>query len=281
MRHPAEYFIRCLLCSAHEDQDIATTMSAKGLHPPDMSEIGNIRARLGDIPEIDDIPDPDTSEWLRSRGIFTYFFDREKMHRAESILNTPRAREEVEYHLLARIPPEEIIGYLQSKPQFHRFNVLDLRYYKHYFWNTDLLTFGEMARYASRHSGSDRYLEALNGGRTAALWRMGIDTPMTDDELHRAVYRQLGMRMLILGEAPYTSNTDKRAVALANIVTRMWKDMKIVGSAGVEEAYERMRKFVEERHAPQIGSIEDGRHYLTEGEIDDVEASEPDPGDVN
>lgn len=278
MHHPAAFFVRALLCEGSGEAEINEELAFRNLLPLEPGLFGRVQRASEPYPRLDDfeVEDPEVMEWLESSGVYVYFRNPRQMQRSERLLHVPAVRERVERMYLSGMKTEEILPYLIKEPGFSKFTERDLKLFRHYFWNLDLLTRADVVRYIGQTQAQGFHLEALNGGKTSILVRMGLDLNQTDDELHREMFRQLAVRMMMLEGAPYTEATDRRAVALASAGTRIWKNLKTVGTAGMDEAQEKLRRFVEQREPPRIPGVGNGG-LLPEMVIDNayVETDEP------
>ena len=278
MTSPALYYIRALLAEGRLNGEIDNLLKARGFLPLGDSGLDPIRESLLPIPDPPAILSPGVLPWLQRHGIESYFYRPDDVTEAERIFLYPGLREKVEqiaFHMNATDAAEFLVRFA---PRLRDLTSKAVRYYYHYFWNVDALSKHQWADYLSIYSGGDSfYIESLYGNRETLLYRQGIDVPITDDELHRRAYRQLGMRMLMLEHQPFDARTDMRAMRLSGAMDRLWKSMKVMGSEGLAEAMEKMRRFVEERGTPTVPAAgRDGdMPLLGEGYV--LEA--PDPND--
>jgi hypothetical protein len=178
-------------------------------------------------------------------------------------------RELVETMLLASIPPKEISRVLQQEPGFELVSTKDIKLYKHYYWNPDLLTHAEMMACLSSKTGTGLYVDALRGGSDVLSVRMGLLKPVALDDTHTQIMQQLGLRMKMLDKSPYTKDTNQQAVALSSAYTRMWKNHKTVGADALQQAHERLRAFIETREKPRIQDSSVRSTLLTQFQEDD------------
>ena len=247
--HPSLYFIKCLICEGNTDTQVTDELFYRRIMVPDARVYLAARRMLGDFTVEDfrqDISDT-TEEWLRTQGIHLYFRRRAELGIAEKILMYPRQRESIEKMLLGGMSQHDIANILRKEVEFESATVRDIRLYKHYFWNPNLLSGAEMLSFLHKSKGNGFYIEALVGGRDAVLNRLGLGSTQSADEYHTLAMAQLGMRIAMLSSQPFNDNTDKRIVALANTLTRMWKNSKTVGSESMNTAIDRLKRFLEKR----------------------------------
>lgn len=276
--HPSAYYIKCLICEGLSNAEIQEELAYKRISPIRDAELARIRRELDprlDAEAILESNSHDTLSWLRDKNIYSYFRERKQLHRAEALLSVPRVREILESMLLTPMTNMEALKHVRDVAGFEATSVRDIKLYRHYFWNSDLLMRSEMVKHLADNK-KEMYLEALNGGRAAVLSRMGMGLSQTDDELHREAYRHVAARLQVLQYAPFTEETDKRAIQLCTVLTRMWKNIRVIGDAGLSDAQERLTRYVEERATPQIPAMGQGGLLLS-GDVYDVEADELDP----
>lgn len=282
MRHPANYYIRCLICDGMNNADIKTELRYRNIFPIDDTGLEHIRRDVGTPPGALqlEVLNGDTQKWLRSRGVSIYFTQRDRMAPSEKLLITGRVRENIEKLMLAGCEAKEVLTALQNITNFSAYTLGDLKIYKHYFWNTDLLSQTQMLQFLAKSHGTDYYAEALTGGKERALSRIGIDTPSSPDAIHERLMKDLGLRGMAVGRLPISVETDRRVVAIARTYSQMWKNSKTVGQGELIEAYERLSRFTEKRNAPAIGSGSAGLLPSTDRSEEDDENLETDEFDT-
>lgn len=257
MSHPATHFIRALIYEHLTDADIHQELLYKRIIPVPPHILEGIRREVSPILDPDEVRHSRSGvviQRLRRLGILTYFRHRFQLEFAEKLLYTARIREVTEKLLIASVTPKDVAGVLQKENGFEQITTKDVKLYKHYFWNPDLLSESEMMMYLRDHDGTGLYVEALQSGQEVLLRRMGLTKSDSLDDLHTNAMQHIGLRMKHLEALPFDKDTDARAVSLSSALTRMWKNHKMVGADALQQAYDRLRRFVEDRREPKIAT---------------------------
>lgn len=254
MGHPSSYFIRALVCEGKTDTDIVDEFDVSGMVLPSDANLRNARIMVDGFLDIGGLATADNTvrAWLRERGIYTYFQDRECFTRASKILSIGSARADVEKMLLAGAPLHETLSVLTEYPDFMHYTLRDLKTYKHYFWNVGLLSKDRMLMFLKKSDSSEYYIEALTFGVERLHQHKGKKTSISPSDLHKHIMMGVGTRASMLMKLPMTSESDDRVVRMAKAFSGMWKDSNTVGHGGMIEATNRLEAFNEKRNKPSV-----------------------------
>lgn len=279
MRHPSEYYIRALIYQGLPNQDIYHSLFDLGIYAPGEEVIQSIRRAMGEVvgspAEIAE-ENEEALAYVQRKGISRFFSEEETMAVIiEHIMKNSSIRTLCERSLLAKIEYSLLDDMVREELDRQRlFSVLldqrTLRIYKHFFWNTDLMSSSEMLIFLQK-AGANWHVESLIGGRDHQLYRTGkknLEVP--PDEAHHIMMNDLLLRSMFLSKLPFTEETDHRAVGIAKAFSVMWKNAKTVGNADMKDAYEELRKVTEQRRNADKEIAKGGRDPMP-GEEDDDE----------
>lgn len=273
--HPAFYYISALLCEGLGTEDVLSSCLHQDIPGASEAIVERIFGQLHPIPNPQSIQHDfsrATAQWLRERGVYLYFRERENFEICLRLRRNREARSVVERGLLAKLSIKEIHSFVAKNRMFRDLRERQLRIYQHYFWNLSLLTDVQILNFLRDNSLSTFYREALEGGKDLLLHRLGVDLPYTNEQLHTMGMRQVGLRLLSLSHQTFDELSDKRASQLGSVFTRMFRNAMNAGGARVEEAREDLRQFVESTEKPDIQTYSPKRgssSLLHEDEDDD------------
>jgi hypothetical protein len=183
VHHPAEYYLKFLIVR-HPDWDdaaILKNLANWGILPPpswDEHYFSFLRADMPKTPEDFDPLDMThrpSVMYLRKLGIYEMFRDTPEMQEAWDILSTPDQRLTVEQIILSRLDLK-MAAQRVNKKQGWFLSEDGIKTFRHYFWNTKLLTFDDWGRYLyGRAALYERWMALLSGDARVALHHLRID----------------------------------------------------------------------------------------------------------
>lgn len=185
MRHPAEKFITYLIVRHPNWDDAAVEQHIRdwGFLPPcdwDKHYWTNLRASLMETPppvDFDplDITHRASMRYLRQLGIYEIFRNTPEMQRAWDVLANPDQRLTVEQIILARLDLKMSCQRVNKRTGWF----LDedaIETFRHYFWNTKLLTFDDWGKFLyGRAALYERHMSLLQGNTALALFHLRIE----------------------------------------------------------------------------------------------------------
>lgn len=274
--HPAFYYISALLCEGLQTEDVLSACLHQDVPGASERMVEHIFSQLHPIPHPQSIRNDfsrTTTQWLRERGVYLYFRERENFEFCLRLRRNRNARSVIERGLLAKLSVKEIHSFVAKDRMFRDLRERHLRMYQHYFWNLTLLTDVQIQDFLRDNALSAFYREALEGGKDLLLHRLGVDLPYTNEQLHTMGMRQVGLRLLSLSHQTFDELSDKRASQLGSVFTRMFRNAMNAGGARVEEAREDLRQFVESTEKPNLTAYSPKREPISsdDDEEDDNE----------
>ena len=180
MKHPAEYFIKYLIIRHPdwEDAQIMKHVQDWGFLSPDDKYLPFLRQALPPVPQdFDpiDITHRPSQAYLRQLGILELFRNPPSMQEAWDILARPEQRFVVEQVILSGLDLK-VTAQRVNKRHGWFLSEEGLRTFRHFFWNTKLLTFDEWGRFLfGRSAMYERQMALLQGDQRVALHHLRID----------------------------------------------------------------------------------------------------------
>ena len=180
MKHPAEYFIKYLIIRHPdwEDAQIMKHVQDWGFLTPDDKYLPFLRQTLPAVPEdfdpIDLMHRP-SQIYLRKLGILELFRNTPAVQEAWDVLSRPEQRLVVEQVILSGL---DLKVTAQRVNKRHGWFLTEegLTAFRHFFWNTKLLTFDEWGRFLfGRSALYERHMALLQGDQRVALHHLRID----------------------------------------------------------------------------------------------------------
>lgn len=185
MNHPAQYWVKYLLSTnRHSHEQISGIMEMYDLGALSMSYLSLIEDELEQDKPVPFRPRSKSHKpsqaFLRRNGIYKAWHRDPSMECAMEIICTPRVRSLVEMFLLSPVQPNQAVAKICDKEPSFRITVEGYKRFKHYFWNTELLSAAEWGEYIqSRNVAHNDWLRlAVNArgpeGTQLLLWKAGV-----------------------------------------------------------------------------------------------------------
>jgi hypothetical protein len=179
--HPAEYWIKFYISRrSHSASGISDLLLLHNLGGITADEITEIEQEM-------DFPDPflpknknhvPSKSFLKSEGIYEAWNRNVHMKQAMEILSNNPVRHLVETYLLSPMKAYQAINTIKARTDFP-ISLKAYELYRHYFWNTDLLSGTDWGRFIGSRSASNSEwlnlaLDTRNStGIEALLWKTG------------------------------------------------------------------------------------------------------------
>jgi hypothetical protein len=182
IRHPSENFIKYLMTSsnpqAQQDSWVVTMLVSLGYPRPDQDYITWVRAEVDERKPLNfqaiNRYHRDSVKFMRSEGIYALHNPDKSAKEAHLIVTNLRARPIIESLLLGRMEPKEIAKKINTRlGEF--FTAEGIESYKHYYWNTDLLSVEDWSQLLADYDVQrQNTLAILQVGPSMALHKMGF-----------------------------------------------------------------------------------------------------------
>ena len=183
MRHPSEYYIKYLIVRHPDwnDAAILKNLADWGILPPPSWDENYLTFLRADMPKMPDDFDPldithrPSMTFLRQVGVYEMFRNTPEAQEAWDILSNPEQRLTVEQIILSRLDFKMAAQRINKKTGwFLSEDGLDA--YRHYFWNTKLLTFDDWGRYLyGRAALYERWMALLSGDPRISFHHLRLD----------------------------------------------------------------------------------------------------------
>jgi len=266
-KHPAHFFIKYLLSlgtpECQEESWVFAALAQHMLDEPDKTYFRELKVEVNsDMPS--DYRPRDRShgpsvEFQKSHKIYAMHHpDSSVKLMQERILFDPWMRDKIEKLLLGRFNPQYISSRLNQRFR----TVLTERMvsiYKHFFYNTDILTPEEWAVVfggsTNAAEGKNR-MSILRVGPALALHRTGIRQVIESKQAIKHAQQMIYMRLLEVNQMPCSES----AVRMHNSLTRtlLATDERLSQSdVALKEVLDEFRKFSMERRSEGPVSIQD------------------------
>lgn len=251
MRHYGEYYVRALLLEGVAPTDITERLQDVDLPSIPLEVCTRFVQQMSPVPSRDalfDETDEAVGSWARSHGVYSYFRDLTLFSAVISLVQNHVIRDTLQRMLLMRYTAQECaVALTRMGMDLVQPSVIEV--FQHYFFN---LRFMHAYEILEMFDTNPDYREAFIGGRDLHLWRTKGELPYTDDELHRIVYRELGVRVLTLRNQTHTEVSDDRVVKLAQAMSRVYRDIKSVSSLDKGRIKKELAEFDEAKDQPNI-----------------------------
>ena len=250
--HPAFFFIKYLIVALPDSSEemINDNLHLNGMSSATIQVIEKARSDVETQPASfspwDKTHRP-TKKWLTKQRIDSIVMQDEYVRYIDThIISRPRDREVLERLLLAGLGPKETCFRLASL----NVHIPDttIAAYRHYFWNTDIMSLSQWADYF-RRDDSDRinvtknlYSVALHAGPEAALLRLGLKKQLDSKLIMQDVQKELYATFLETKTLPLS---DKKVSMLTDLARGLAKiDERVqAGDSALLDTLKKFEKF--------------------------------------
>ena len=183
MNHPAQFYIKYLIIKnpSWTDADVQKRIQDWGFLPPPSWDDKYFVFLRNSIPAPPPGFDPlnltDRSSviHLRNLGIYEIFRNSPEMQEAWDILANPDQRLVVEQIILSRLDLKQAALRINKRTGWF-LSEEGIKLFRHYFWNSKLLTFDEWGKFLyNRSMMYERHMALLHGDPRVALHHLRID----------------------------------------------------------------------------------------------------------
>lgn len=197
MRHPSELFIISLLVDNRSKEDINGLLEE--YHLPRLLEsqevyIAQLRMRVLDSkPSSFSGGSPEDRSYLRDLNVDGLYHPDTLVASATAINNYPAMQKEIMLALLGRVDLTDLARHVGDKYDYD-VDMQTLRVYRHYYFNPDLVSYGDWALFFENMPNEDDVTimtSCLNGGPIVAAHRIGIERNTTIKDAVNEVVQSL------------------------------------------------------------------------------------------
>ncbi len=176
VNHPCFNYVKFLILSGREDEDIEHTIVSFGFPPLPLDYIQIVRSNLPEEPDNFDIQDKlnkASVEHLKKLEIFNLFHPDKYTKEAISYIANVELRPFIERLLLSKLSAKDIAKQINTRfGKLATANGIDS--YRHYFWNVNLVRIEDWINLLSNPGERDTYLSIIRNGPPVALYTLGF-----------------------------------------------------------------------------------------------------------
>lgn len=244
--HPAHYYIKFMLITEGENEEnvdtVNQTLKAFNLPKVEESDYERIRASLR-FPKtlaIGNRKHRPTIRFMRQEQVYSMWMMGEAEKGALELLRYPLVKETAQLLLMGRMQSDEVVQWVDKK-FLTKYDSKAIDSFRHYFWNSQLVSLEEWGFLLWGHPMRDHYLASFWGSRKQALYRAGftpkVDGQMALKEAQRSIYMRLEATRMM-------SDTKDTARIIATLSKELVSvHMVLYGEgAGAEDAMKKLRQ---------------------------------------
>lgn len=275
MRHPAEFYLRALIIRdpAVTDAQLLRELDNRGFLEPPQHYLGFLRQEIGMTPPpqvfepFNRLHRPST-QYLRDQQVYEMFFPTPGLEEAQSYLIDPAKRMQVEQVIMSRVDIRSVAAKLNRK--YNWFLTEDgITTYRHFFWNTKLLTFDQWGRYLyERSSLYDRYMALLQADTKLALFHLRIDQVVESKKMIQRTQEIAYFALEEVNQIPGVRSDKVKAIGiLGKTITDCHNALSTSDMAlsGVLKEFERFRMDHPLAAPPTVQQLAPGGNYSGSG----------------
>jgi len=218
LKSPAELYIRYLIATKCTDNRINTLLENIGFPRVRSTDMLRLRRRhrpprvfrLG-------VKHKASDRWLEKMTIYPLVYRDEHMDEATMLLANNSLRPLLEALLLADVGLKETLR-LVKKRTGRKLSDQTVRYYKHFFWNRDLLTQKQWQEFLPEYSRGEALKGVYEEGPDMVKWRLGFNKKIDANDMLRAIQGEAFHRFMQTHTLPNDTRTAKVAATWAGIV---------------------------------------------------------------
>jgi hypothetical protein len=226
VRHPAEFYCKSIIIRTPQvtDAEMLMALDRLGFLAPEQGYFGFLRQEIPAPPQgfnpLDRM-NRAAMQYLRDQQVYELFHPTPAMNEAWEYLTDHLKRMMVEQGLLARIELKTLAQKLNKKNAWH-LTESGLEAYRHFFWNTKLLTFDQWGRYLYERSVFyDRYMALLQAERPLAFFLMRFEQQL---ESKKVIQRAMEIAAFTLEEVNQVPGVRNDKIKAIGILTKAIND---------------------------------------------------------
>lgn len=262
MKFPCEFFLRHLLVM-QKPEAVAEYIQRYGYPEPSLEYLEGLKVKLEKSRPAPFIRKSHRARaWLRKQRIASAYNKTDMMVKADRWTRSSVIRSALETLLIAGLSEEDIsfnIGMLTGTD----FELEAVQLYAHYFWNRDVMTYGEWQTFLEAYPNGRELRYMYTVEPMVALWKVGVIPDIDDADSLAKIHADSYVRMQELNTAP---NTLKTAMTYSYWSTAHFRaiDEKRQGSHALTRILHHMHEMT---MLLRSGKIPDGTPILDEAQI--------------
>jgi hypothetical protein len=231
-KHPNENWLRYMLAVSGSDQkQLAEVCQLYGFPTPAKAYVASLVKTLNSTkPTPFDTANSRCKTWLRRQRIMSIASEEPDVMLARDCLGDWRVRAVIETLLIANVVTEEVQNYclvICGKKLTKRV----IEFYRHYFWNTQLMSPKDWYAYLDLLDppDRDRLASSRTHGGEYALWRLGYRAAMDKGDIVNMVLHEATMRFMETSAMPNNKDTATTAKTWSDQVFRAIEEQEKAG----------------------------------------------------
>ena len=262
MKFPCEYYLKHLLAT-QAPGPVAEHIQRYGYPQPEEAYLAKLRAEVYKTRPVPYIPKSrKVRSWRRRLKISSAHVKSPQMVKAERWTRSTIIRTALEMLLIAGLPAPQVAENM-TLLSGTTFEIETVQLYTHYFWNRDVMTYGEWQTFLEHYpNGRElRYLYTVDPA--VALWKTGVLPDLDDSAALDRLQGDSYMRMQELNAHPNTLKTAMTASYWSGIYYKT-KEEKRQGAHALTKILHHMHEM---SLLLRKGKIPDGTHVLDDAQI--------------
>ena len=255
-RSPAEYYIKYLLLRGMTHLNINKVLEGAGM--PRCKGVYLEEVKTGMTVPRPFRPEAQTGmvpRWLKRQKLWPAFHHDDYMVEALDILGSHDLRRIVEPLVLSGCPDEQVADLVRDRTGTSLYGE-SIRYYRHFFWNRDLLSAAEWEEFLHSYPEGRSMRGIYEEGPQMAMWRLGHASDIDPADMLKAVQSEAFHRFM---QSHVTGANDFNAAKTAS----KWADVLFEAT--------RLRSASEDRLSDVIARFEQICLKHTDGDVPSIE----------
>ena len=196
-----------------------------------------------------------SDRWLQEMKIYPLVYRDEHMDEATMLLSNNQIRPLLEALILGDVRINETIR-LVKKRTGRKLSEQTVRYYRHFFWNRDLMDVKQWEEFLNEYPRG-QYLQGIyEEGPEMVKWRLGFGKKVDANDMLKAIQGEAFHRFMQTHLMNNNSKTARVAATWAGIVIETERQLSS-GDTQLTDVISRFEDIVMERSPEQVPALDD------------------------
>jgi len=257
MKQPNEYWLKyMLLFSGLSSGQIREAARMYAMPEPTEAYLRELSTQLDETrPARLDLNNNPTRVWVRRQRVMSLASEQPDAIRARDILGQTKLRPVLEALIICDASLKDITKYVVEVCGV-KLSKKTIDFYRHYFWNRDLLSSNEWLEYLESHPNGEVLSQCYKQGLEYALWRLGYRVELSQKDVIRSVFHESAMRFFETTTSPNNRDTAMTAKMWAENIFKATEEMNKTGDE-VRQVLDELKTVAIKLGKRDISSIED------------------------
>jgi len=256
LRSPAEYYLKYLIISRFADVRINQLMDRLGYPRLRAQYLAALRRGIkAPKPLRIGLKHKRTDTWLEKQSLYPLFYRDKHMDKATMALSNNTVRPLLESLILSDTPTQEIVGMVKTRTGA-KYPEQVIRYYKHFFWNRDLLTAQEWDEFLENYTRGAELRGVYGEGAQMVKWRLGFNGAIDANDMLRSVQTEAFHRFMQTHNMSNSTSTAKIAATWAGVLFEAGKQLNS-GETQLSEVISQFEAIFVRRAEGTVDSIQE------------------------